>query len=63
MLLLNLNLGAEDKPAYKIYNSEGKGIKWDKMVEEIKDADIVLFGEQHDNPIAHWLEYELFPLQ
>ncbi len=60
MLLLNMNLGAEDKPAYKIYNSEGKVIKWDKMVEEIKDADIVLFGEQHDNPIAHWLEYELF---
>ncbi len=29
------------------------------MMKELEDADIVLFGESHDNPIAHWLELEV----
>jgi uncharacterized iron-regulated protein len=48
-----------DKPAYNLYNSEGKSIKYEKMIEKISTADVVFFGELHDNPIAHWLEYEI----
>jgi uncharacterized iron-regulated protein len=48
-----------DKPAYLLFTKEGKTVKYSKMLDEIKDADIVLFGESHDNPIAHWLELEL----
>jgi uncharacterized iron-regulated protein len=48
-----------DKPAYMLYNSEGKNIKYQKMIETISSADVVFFGELHDNPIAHWLEYEV----
>jgi uncharacterized iron-regulated protein len=48
-----------DKPAYLLFTKEGKTLKYSKMLNEIKDADIVLFGESHDNPIAHWLELEL----
>ena len=48
-----------DKPAYKLYDSEGKSIKYQKMIEAISAADVVFFGELHDNPIAHWLEYEI----
>ncbi len=29
------------------------------MVEDALKADIVFFGEQHNNPISHWLELEL----
>jgi len=29
------------------------------MIETISSADVVFFGELHDNPIAHWLEYEV----
>jgi len=29
------------------------------MLKEAADADIVLFGELHDNPISHWLQLEL----
>ena len=29
------------------------------MLRQLKDADIVLFGELHNNPIAHWLQIEL----
>lgn len=48
-----------DKPAYFLFNKDGKGIKYEKMLKEVEDADIVLFGESHDNPISHWLQLEL----
>jgi uncharacterized iron-regulated protein len=47
------------KPAYSLYDKEGKPEKYDKMMKELADADIVLFGESHDNPIAHWLQLEV----
>jgi uncharacterized iron-regulated protein len=48
-----------DKPAYYLFNKEGKDIKYEKMLKEAEDADIVLFGESHDNPVSHWLQLEL----
>jgi uncharacterized iron-regulated protein len=48
-----------DKPAYMLYNSEGKSVKYQRMIETVSKADVVFFGELHDNPIAHWLEYEV----
>jgi len=48
-----------DKPAYYLFNKAGKDIKYEKMLKEAEDADIVLFGESHDNPISHWLQLEL----
>ena len=48
-----------DKPAYRIFNDSGKKVKFAKMIDEIKDADVVFFGELHDNPIAHWMELEV----
>lgn len=48
-----------DKPAYLLFNKSGKDIKYEKMLKEAVDADIVLFGESHDNPISHWLQLEL----
>jgi len=48
-----------DKPAYSLFNKVGKEVKYSKMLKEIQGADIVLFGESHDNPISHWLQLEL----
>ena len=48
-----------DKPTYLIYSKKGKEVKYSKMMDNIKDADVVLFGESHDNPISHWLELKL----
>ena len=48
-----------DKPAYKLYDSEGRNAKYEKMIEAVSTADVVFFGELHDNPVAHWLEYEI----
>ena len=48
-----------DKPAYFLFNKTGKTVKYEKMLKEIQNADIVLFGELHYNPISHWLQLEV----
>lgn len=48
-----------DKPAYFLFDKEGKAVKYEKMLKQLETADIVLFGELHNNPIAHWLQLEL----
>ncbi len=48
-----------DKPAYQLYNQEGKKVKYSKMIKELGEADIIFFGELHTDPIAHWLQLEL----
>ncbi|AMM51686.1 iron-regulated protein [Rufibacter sp. DG15C] len=48
-----------DKPAYRLFTSKGKSITYEKMLKELAKADVVFFGEQHNDPIAHWLQLEL----
>ncbi len=48
-----------DKPAYKLYDKSGEATDYETMLLACQDADIILFGELHNNPIAHWLQYEL----
>lgn len=47
---------AQVLPAYALFNANGKKISHKKFLRTVSDADVVLFGEQHNNPIAHWLE-------
>ncbi|RUA16198.1 MAG: iron-regulated protein, partial [Flavobacteriia bacterium] len=37
----------------------GKKVSYEKMLKSLEKKDMVLFGELHNNPIAHWLQYEL----
>jgi len=48
-----------DKPAYLLYDNTGKLISYETMINKLKNADIVFYGELHNNPIAHWLELEI----
>lgn len=50
---------AQQKPAYVLYNAQGKKIGYDKMIRILAEKDIVLFGEFHNNPISHWLQLEV----
>jgi len=47
------------KPAYLIFNEKGKEVPYKKMLNGVAGADVILFGELHNNPIAHWLQFEL----
>jgi len=59
LLLVGLSLSsvAQDH-AYRIFDSKGKKVSFKKMVKKLDGNDVVLFGEYHNNPISHWLEYE-----
>ncbi len=48
-----------EKPAYRLFNSKGKPVAYGKMINDLQTADMVFFGELHNNPIAHWMEYEV----
>jgi uncharacterized iron-regulated protein len=58
LLLGSMFTQAQKTIAYQIYNSKGKKVSFEKMLKQATD-NIILFGEQHNNPIAHWLQYEL----
>lgn len=47
---------AQQKPAYVLYNADGKKVSYNKMIRQLAKKDIVLFGEFHNNAIAHWME-------
>ncbi|MDN5199737.1 ChaN family lipoprotein [Fulvivirgaceae bacterium BMA10] len=47
------------KQAYKIFNGKGKASSYKSLLKEAGKADVVLFGELHNNPICHWLQLEL----
>lgn len=50
---------AQQKPAYQIFKNNGKAAKYDKMIKDLSESDMVFFGEYHDNPISHWLQLEM----
>lgn len=56
---LALALHAQQKPAYVLYNAKGKKVGYEKMIRILSEQDVVLFGELHNNPIAHWLQLEV----
>ncbi len=56
LLLLFGVLMAQQKPAYILYNSKGKKVAYQKMIKHLVENDVVLFGEYHNNAIAHWLQ-------
>jgi uncharacterized iron-regulated protein len=52
-------LQAQDKAAYRIFDANGKESTYAQLLKNSKKADVVFFGEQHNNPISHWLQLEL----
>lgn len=50
---------AQDKPAYLLYTDTGKRLAYNQALKRLSRADVVLFGELHNDPIAHWLQVEL----
>lgn len=49
---------SQNKPAYKLYTAKGKKVSYKKMLGKMEKADVILFGEHHNNPIVHWLQLE-----
>lgn len=47
------------KVVYRLYDAQGAPTSYAALLRAAQTADVVLFGELHDNPICHWLEAEL----
>ena len=45
--------------SFQIYNESGKKVSYKIMSQRCGKAEIVLFGENHNDPISHWLQLEL----
>lgn len=45
--------------AYQIYNASGKKVTYEKMIKELQKSDVVLFGELHNNAVAHYLQVKV----
>ena len=57
--LVFLQVYTQNKTAYTIFNSTGKAVTYEEMILEMNNVDIILFGELHNNPISHWLQFEV----
>ena len=51
--------GQPDLPVYQFYDRSGKPVSYSQVVENVSKADVVLFGEIHDDPIHHWMQLQL----
>lgn len=59
LTFFTLSLFAQKKPAYQLFTVKGKKVSYKRMLKDLAKADIILFGESHNNPIAHWLQLEM----
>jgi len=59
LLLFSAGASARKKRAYSLFDAKGKPVSYEKMIRTAARNDILLFGELHNNPVAHWLQLEL----
>jgi uncharacterized iron-regulated protein len=45
---------------YRIYDKQGNASSLEKIIESLKDVDVVFLGENHDDAAAHYLQNEIF---
>ena len=50
---------AQNKQSYQVFNQKGKKVCYRKIINSSQKSDVLLFGEYHDNSVAHWLELEI----
>ncbi|MFC6224859.1 ChaN family lipoprotein [Hymenobacter artigasi] len=59
LLLVLASFTRGDRPAYRLFTAAGQPVDYDQMLAELAQADVVLFGEQHNDALAHWLELQV----
>lgn len=59
IFVFNITFFFSQEKAFQIFTADGKKTTFKKMLKEMEKKDIVLFGEEHNSPIAHWLQLEL----
>ncbi|SDJ91172.1 Uncharacterized iron-regulated protein [Catalinimonas alkaloidigena] len=57
--LLLVSTASTPPMAYRWFNAQGEPAAWETLVSQAAAADVVLFGELHNNAIAHWFQVRL----
>jgi len=57
--LLSFFVYSQNKLPYQLFDKNGKKTTYDKLVKVASNAQVVLFGEYHNNSVVHWLQLEL----
>jgi uncharacterized iron-regulated protein len=52
-------LSAQEKKPYQLFDKKGNKVSYGKLLKAAEKAQVVLFGEYHNNAIVHWLQLEL----
>lgn len=60
-LLMNTQISAQtENDKYKIFDAQGNEKKFEQVIEAVKDTDVIFLGENHDDSVAHTLQFEIF---
>lgn len=46
--------------SYRVFDGQGKPASLNQIIEALQASDAVFLGEQHDDPTAHALQFEIF---
>ncbi len=52
-------LNAQEVKPFQFYNQKGKTVKFDKMIKDLANYEVVFIGEHHNNSINHWLQLRI----
>lgn len=58
-LVFCLSSFSQHKKAYTIFTSDGVEVGYYDILNHLYEKEIILFGEQHNSAIAHWLQLEI----
>lgn len=57
-ILFGMTIFAQEN--YKVYDAEGNASNLNKILEALKNTDVVFLGEQHNDAVAHALQLQIF---
>lgn len=58
VLVITITTKGQNKSPYQLFDKNGKKTTYAKLLKSAEKADVVLFGEHHDNSVVHWLQIE-----
>jgi uncharacterized iron-regulated protein len=63
LLIGNISFGQVTEKNYKIYSvKSGKEVGLNEIMEEMDNYDVLFFGEEHNDSVAHFLENKVFEM-
>jgi uncharacterized iron-regulated protein len=59
LIFLSVSLFAQAPKPYKLFDKDGEWTDYQKMIQKMSEADVVLFGELHNNSFCHWMQLQV----